>query len=110
MLGYKELELKLLVYKTINCKEPFYDWLLKLKNREARAIIRARLNRVKLGNYGDAKSLGAGVFELRIHFGSGYRVYFGKQCKEIVILLCGGDKSSQKKDITLAKMFWHCVY
>ena len=68
--------------------------------------IRRRLDRVEIGNYGDYKSLGDGVYELKLHFGSGYRVYFAEYDDIIVILLCGGDKSTQSKDIEIAKTYW----
>lgn len=71
-------------------------------------IIATRIARLKLGNFGDCKGLtnANGVFELRIQYGPGYRIYFAKKKQVIVILLCGGDKKSQKKDIEKAKMFW----
>lgn len=68
--------------------------------------IRRRLDRVEIGNYGDYKPLGDGVYELKLHFGSGYRVYFAEYDDIIVILLCGGDKSTQSKDIEIAKTYW----
>ena len=64
------------------------------------------MDRVEIGNYGDYKPLGDGVYELKLHFGSGYRVYFAEDGYIIVILLCGGDKSSQSKDIEVAKAYW----
>lgn len=64
------------------------------------------MDRVEIGNYGDYKPLGDGVYELKLHFGSGYRVYFAEDGDIIVILLCGGDKSSQSKDIEVAKAYW----
>jgi putative addiction module killer protein len=85
---------------------PFNDWLEALKDRKARAIIRTRINRVRLGNLGDCKSVGEGVSELRIKFGAGYRVYFEQEGDTIIILLFGGDKSSQDKDIKQAKAYW----
>jgi putative addiction module killer protein len=72
------VERTILVYKTSDGKSPFLDWLNGLKDIKARAAIRARLDRVRLGNLGDSKSVGNGVYELRIAFGPGYRVYFGQ--------------------------------
>jgi putative addiction module killer protein len=69
----------------------------------ARALIASRLDRLAYGHTGDAKAVGAGVFELRIHYGPGYRVYFSRQGNAIIILLCGGDKGSQTRDIRTAK-------
>ena len=65
-----------------------------------------RLNRLQLGNFGDAKSAGGGVHELRLDFGPGYRIYFGQDGKIVVILLCGGDKRSQQRDIAKAGTYW----
>lgn len=87
-------------------KNPFREWLEGLKDREARARIRVRINRLRLGNFGDCKSVGSGVSELRIPFGPGYRMYFGRQGNTIVILFHGGDKGTQTRDITLAKKYW----
>ena len=85
---------------------PFEDWLQSLRDRKARAIIRNRLNRVRRGNRGDAEPVGDAVFELRIHYGPGYRVYYGELERTVVILLCGGTKSSQRRDIERAKAYW----
>jgi putative addiction module killer protein len=74
-----------------------------LADRRARAKIAARIDRLAQGNPGDVASVGEGVSELRIHFGPGYRVYFVARGRALVILLCGGDKSSQAKDIKTAK-------
>jgi len=71
-----------------------------------RRRILKRLYRIESGNYGDCKNLGDGVNELRFFFGAGYRVYFGEDGDTIVILLCGGDKDSQRKDIEKAKVYW----
>lgn len=97
---------EIIIYQTPTGAAPFEAWLNSLKDVQGRAVIRKRLNRVRLGNLGDAKAVGNGVFELRIDFGPGYRVYFGEQNGAIVVLLCGGDKSTQQKDIQVAKEFW----
>jgi putative addiction module killer protein len=77
-----------------------------LKDATARARIRSRLDRVEQGNYGDYKSVGEGVYELRFFFGPGYRIYFGEDGEITVLLLCGGDKTSQRRDIIQAQSFW----
>ena len=71
-----------------------------------RAKILTRIDRLKLGNFGDCKSLQEGICELRIHYGPGIRVYFGKTGKTVILLLCGGDKSSQTRDIAKAKEYF----
>ncbi|WP_165062947.1 type II toxin-antitoxin system RelE/ParE family toxin [Adlercreutzia sp. ZJ154] len=84
--------------------EEFVKWLKRLKDIDARARINVRLKRIELtGNLGDAKSVGDGVYELRIDYGPGYRVYYSQRGKELLLLLIGGDKSSQQKDIEKAK-------
>jgi putative addiction module killer protein len=88
---------------TIRQTMDFADWLRKLRDQNARARINARIRRLSLGNPGDAKSVGEGVSELRIDYGPGYRVYFSKRGNEIVLLLCGGDKTTQTNDIIKAK-------
>ena len=81
----------------------FNDWLNNLKDLRARAKVQARIDRVATGNFGDAKSVGDGVSELRIDYGQGYRVYFLRYGVVLVVLLCSGDKSSQAADIEKAK-------
>lgn len=84
--------------------DEFTKWLKRLKDMGARARINVRLKRVSLtGNLGDAKSVGDGVYELRVDYGPGYRVYYSWRGQEILLLLMGGDKSSQQKDIGKAK-------
>ncbi len=85
---------------------PFLEWYYYLRDAKARVKIEARLERVELGNVGDYRSVGQGVFELRIDCGPGYRVYFGQVGTVIVLLLCGGDKSTQEQDISKAKEYW----
>lgn len=86
-------------------REPFTIWVQSL-SRHDRARVFARLDRVETGNLGDYKPVGAGVFELRLPFGAGYRIYFGEVGTTIILLLCGGDKSSQQQDILKAKDYW----
>lgn len=90
------------VYRIVQT-ETYRKWFTKLRDTVAKQHIVWRLERMRNGNFGDSKSVGDGVFELRINVGKGYRVYFTNDGKEIVILLVGGDKSSQDSDIKTAK-------
>ena len=94
------------VYRPPNGKEPFNEWLKSIPDPTTRARIRAQLERLRVGNFGNVKFVGEGVFELRFHFGAGYRIYFSKIRNTIILLLCGGDKSSQTRDIERAKSYW----
>jgi putative addiction module killer protein len=87
-------------------RSPFEQWMRSLRDKQTKARILTRVDRVRLGNFGDCESVGGGVYELRIHFGPGYRVYFGLDGENIVLLLCGGDKSTQVRDIESAKDYW----
>jgi hypothetical protein len=100
------LMIELLRYQHDDGQEPFTKWLSTIRDKVAQARIRVRLRQVQSGNFGDCKPVGQGVIELRIHVGSGYRVYCGRHGKAVVILLCGGDKRSQEADIKQAKLFW----
>ena len=84
--------------------EQFDKWFRKLKDIQVKARILARIKKIELGNLGDYKSLRGGLFEIRFTFGSGYRVYFMKKKSRIILLLLGGDKSSQVKDIEKARI------
>ncbi|WP_316358580.1 type II toxin-antitoxin system RelE/ParE family toxin [Candidatus Neptunichlamydia sp. REUL1] len=99
------MEIKIEIYETHSEKSPFIDWIDGLKEIHTRAKIFTRLDRLKMGNFGDCKSVGNGIYELRIHYGPGVRIYYSKIGMKVILLLCGGDKSSQKKDIKNAKMF-----
>jgi putative addiction module killer protein len=83
--------------------ETFRRWRLRLRDIRARALIASRLDRLAYGHVGDARSVGDGVSELRIHHGPGYRVYFARRGSAVILLLCGGDKGSQSRDIRTAK-------
>ena len=97
---------RVIVYANDNGEEPFTDWLYGLRDVVGRRRILARVSRLQQGNYGDCEPVGEGVSELRMFFGSGYRIYFGEQGNDIVVLLSGGDKGSQSKDIQQAKVYW----
>ncbi len=98
--------IEILEYLTQDGQNPFREWLEGLRDRQARAKIRVRLNRIRLGNFGDCKSVGRGVSELRIPYGPGYRVYLGRKGNTVVILLHGGVKKTQSADIDLARAYW----
>src|ERR1700722_18640142 len=83
--------------------ETFRKWRMRLKDVRVRAMIASRLDRLAFGHAGDARAVGAGVSELRIDHGPGYRIYFQRRGDTIIILLCGGDKSTQAKDIETTK-------
>jgi putative addiction module killer protein len=93
-------------YVTPDGREPFQEWFLELKDRKVRSAILARLDRLLLGNFGDSRHLGEGLYELRIHLRAGYRVYLGEVDRETVLLLLGGTKRTQKRDIQKAKAYW----
>ena len=93
-------------YVAANGRDLFGDWLDALADRRASAVVLLRVARLQRGLFGDCKPVGAGVWELRIDFGPGYRVYFARAGVNIVLLLCGGDKRRQDEDIARAKACW----
>ncbi len=93
-------------YLTEKGEKPFGNWLDGLRDIAARNTVRIRLDRVRLGNLGDNRTVGNGIYELKIDHGPGYLVYFALDGKAIVLLLIGGDKSSQRKDIAKAQEYW----
>lgn len=102
-------EFEIVSYRLESGKEPFSDWLSK-QQWKVQNIVISRLNRIKLGNFGDCKSVGNKIYELRIDVESGYRIYFAKEHRSLILLLCAGNKSSQKKDIQKAKKFLQRFY
>jgi putative addiction module killer protein len=100
---YNEYDrMAMLMMNTIQTTDVFDNWYEKLKDRSASARIAMRIDRAQDDNFGDSESVGEGVSEMRIHYGPGYRVYYKLVGRHIVILLAGGDKSSQKQDIKTA--------
>lgn len=95
-----------IIYHHSNGYEPFSHWLNNLRDATTRRRILKRLLQVEQGHYGDYKPVGTGVYELRFFFGAGYRIYFGEDGDTIVVLLSGGDKDSQTRDIQQAQTYW----
>ena len=93
-------------YVAKNGRKPFVRWMESIKDLKARYRVMERLDRLRLGNLGDHKFIGEGVYELRLSFASGYRIYYGKESNKIILLLCGGNKASQKQDIKKAMIYW----
>jgi putative addiction module killer protein len=98
--------IEIVYYRDENGSSPFIEWITALRDKIAKSRIATRVRQIESGNFGDSKPVGEGVIELRIHVGAGYRVYCGRHGLSWVILLCGGDKSSQPKDIVRAKTLW----
>src|ERR1700744_2795645 len=93
-------------YRTAHGYCPCEEWIESFKDRKGSAKIRAKIARARAGNLGKCGTVGHGVLELKIDFGPGYLLYFGEHGNKIIILLCGGDKSTQEKDIKLAHTYW----
>lgn len=94
-------------YITPEGRNPFREWLTQLRDKRARANIQRRITRLQEGNFGDCRRLNRDLYELRINYGPGYRVYFGVFSSHIVILLCGGQKRTQQRDIVRAQNYWN---
>jgi putative addiction module killer protein len=94
------------IYRLPDGRTPFLKWLNDLRDRQARQRIQVRIARLRLGNFGQTRSLGEGVHELKVDYGPGYRIYFGRDGEALVILLSGGDKTTQNEDIKEAKQYW----
>jgi len=94
------------MYVTRTGSVPFEDWLLRLRDARARARLRARLDRLSLGKPGDAHTISRGVWELRIDYGPGYRVYYAQNGPATLLVLCGGEKTMQAVDMRQAQRYW----
>jgi putative addiction module killer protein len=105
-MSYGRSVIEIRKYHLPSGTSPFERWFNGIKDKHIRSQIQNRLDRLESGLKGDYKSVGEGVFELRIFEGKGYRIYFAHKSNVIIILLCGGDKSTQQKDIKLAKEYW----
>lgn len=97
---------KLIDYISEDKRVPLKNWLASLLDRQARARVLTRVQRMAQGNFGDCKPVGDGVWELRIDHGPGYRVYYARAGAEVLLLLAGGDKRKQQADIELAISYW----
>lgn len=93
-------------YKDSRGKSPFLEWFENLRDHIGRAKIKVHIDRLERGNFGNCRSLGNGLHELKVNFGPGYRVYFGLVAQEVVVILCGGSKQTQSRDIEKAKECW----
>lgn len=93
-------------YRCANGRVPFDEWINGIKDVNTRARLLKRLDKLQLGNPGDWNPVGNGIFELREHFSKGFRIYYGMEKRTVILLLCGGDKATQAKDIRKAKLYW----
>lgn len=96
----------ILFYQTRHGRVPCREWLDTVADPVAYSAVQARMDRLERGLFGDCEPVGEGVWELRVNTGPGYRVYYAQAGKRVVLLLCGGDKRSQKADIKSAKTYW----
>lgn len=94
-------------YITPNGREPFLQWVAEIHDKKVKLIIAKRISRLRQGHLGDYRRLDSNLYELRIHYGPGYRIYFGIFRNNIVILICGGTKRTQPQDITRAQNYWN---
>lgn len=106
MSSFKKIFTAVFYKNPLNGKEPFKDWLSGLNDKRAQAKILVCIERAESGNFGDHKSIGDGIFEMRIFYGPGYRLYYALENNKIILLLVGGDKSTQRRDIEKAKRIW----
>lgn len=103
------MEKKVVVYRTLQGREPFLEWLFYLRDLRLRHRIETRVDRIRQGNYGDHKRF-LGLLEIRLDFGKGYRLYCAEDGDDLIVLFAGGDKSSQMKDIAKALGYWRAYH
>ncbi len=101
------IKIEIQLYQTAEGRSPCLEWFDSLKDTTLQDRIQARLTRVQTGLRGDHKYISDGISELRLHFGSGYRIYFGELGQTLILLVCGGDKKSQSRDIRKAHFYWN---
>lgn len=101
----KIMEYEITIYSTEEGKEPFRDWLDSLKDVDTQALIFQRLQRIKLGNFGDCKPISEGLWEFRIHYKSGIRIYYARIGQRLILIIGGGDKRTQERDIAKAMKY-----
>ncbi len=99
------MEYEITIYATENGSEPFREWLDSLKDFDTQALVFQRLQRIKLGNFGDCKPIDEGLWEFRIHHKSGIRIYYARVGQRLILIIGGGDKRSQQRDITKATKY-----
>ncbi len=95
-----------LIFETADGRAPFYEWLMGIRDRSTKARVETHIDRLALGNFSNCAPVGEGVSELKINFGPGYRVYFGQDGRNLIILLIGGKKDTQSADVKLATAYW----
>lgn len=98
--------MEILHYQTPDGRDLFKDWLDRLRDRKARAAVQRRVDRLKIGGFGDCRFCRGGVWELRVDVGAGYRVYYARSGEQIILILCAGSKSTQDADIDRAVACW----
>lgn len=99
------MEYEIEIYATDKGKEPFKEWLDRLKNSDTQALVFQRLQRIRLGNFGDCKSVDDGLWEFRIHAKSGLRIYYARIGRKVILVIGGGNKDTQPRDIMRAKEY-----
>lgn len=99
------MEYEIKIYATENGKEPFREWLDSLKDVDTRALVFQRLQRIRLGNFGDCKPIAEGLWEFRIHHKAGIRIYYARVGTRLILIIGGGDKRSQGRDMVRAKKY-----